>query len=49
MKIIITESQYNKILNKNELKSRRIYKKIQEYFLHKLEIYDILFTKWKTR
>lgn len=39
MKIIITESQYNKILNENELKFRRIYKKIQEYFLRKMEDY----------
>ena len=39
MKIIITESQYNKILNEHELKFRRIYKKIQEYFLRKMEDY----------
>ena len=39
MKIVITESQYNKILNEHELKFRRIYKKIQEYFLRKMEDY----------
>lgn len=39
MKVIITESQYKKLLNEDELRFRRVYKDIQNYFWNKISDY----------